>query len=112
MSYEGYDQLLCENGHYFTADTYEDTDHETWRCEICGAQLAWWNAVDVTNGSFDVNPYTKEEVRIDGYVELEIDKPAQEETYKIPSHVGHGVLLDDDLEELDEDEEDEFGAGL
>jgi len=131
MGYEGYEQLLCENGHYSTADAYESIDQKTWQCEVCGARLAWWNAVDETNGSFDVDESGQEtDVRIDGYVELEIDKPAvtetctqcnhvkelQEETYKIPSDVGHKVVWKGDVYKgccaRGLAEHEEFGVGL
>lgn len=109
MSYEGYEQLLCENGHQDSIDAmevmYGDHDQEKWRCEDCGGKLAWFNCVDQTNGSFITDRETGEEVRIDGYVELEVDKPAvtetcehcghtrivEEETYKIPEDQGHRV---------------------
>ena len=49
MSYEGYEQILCTNGHYDTQDCHDSlTD---WRCPSCGARKAWWNAVDQTNDS-------------------------------------------------------------
>src|SRR5574337_345021 len=96
MSYEGYVQLLCEKGHYFTEDYYifglsEDDD---WRCGVCGGHLAWWNCVDLTNGNYEDGIDSK---RIDGYVELEIDQiPAtcptcgqtvEHPNYKIPKDV-------------------------
>jgi len=105
MSYEGYVQILCENGHYECVDCWDDHDPDAWLCEVCGAKMTWWNSVDVTNGSWDYDPTTGEEVRIDGYVELEVDKPpvkekcpccgyeneTEEETYKIPEDKGHRV---------------------
>lgn len=77
MSYEGYEQLLCVNGHERVVDVYEDL--KTWRCS-CGEKLAWFNCVDQTNGSFERDPVTGEDVRIDGYVELEVDREAVGET--------------------------------
>jgi hypothetical protein len=83
MSYEGYTQVLCKNGHYHTYDCYTwscicdtswDIDKQEpreWKCPICQASLAWRNGVNLTNGSFEVNPETGKEERIDGYVELE-----------------------------------------
>ena len=90
MSFEGYYQVLCENGHLNTWDVYSSPE-ENIRCH-CGKKFVWKNLVDQTNGSFDNNN------RIDGYVELEIETKAEEckcskcgnthktglDTYKIP----------------------------
>ncbi len=149
MSYEGYEQLLCENGHYLTEDCYEfdSSDTEEWRCPVCQAKLAWWNSVDITNGSYEdidcddaqyilrthagvrdeevemaervVATGKSERVQIDGYVELEIDKPAEKcvcekcrtehvvagqvTTFKMPVDVGHGVETGDAEEEEKEE---------
>ncbi len=64
MSYEGYYQYLCANGHLRICDCNMDDDSP---CEHCGAEMVWVNCVDVTNGSHD-----EAGTRIDGYVELEI----------------------------------------
>lgn len=70
MSYEGFSQLLCKNGHYWEVDcnelTYLDSFEEYPRCPICGEQIVWENMVDLTNGSYD-----DEGNRIDGFIELE-----------------------------------------
>lgn len=44
MSYEGYEQHICRNGHRFDADCYSTgpTCH-------CGAKPFWSNSVDQTN---------------------------------------------------------------
>lgn len=44
MSYEGYEQHICENGHRF--DIYND---ESPKCYHCGAASVWYNSVDDTN---------------------------------------------------------------
>ena len=75
MSFEGYYQVLCKNGHLYENDVY-NTDLEEWKC-WCGESVAWYNIVDQTNGVYDYDYETGEEdtcTRIDGYVELEIDK--------------------------------------
>lgn len=46
MSYEGYYQVICKNGHYFQRDAY-DEDYAG-KCP-CGADQAWLNSVDDTN---------------------------------------------------------------
>ena len=68
MSYEGYDQVLCENGHYHTYDCWEFWTSEGWVCPNCGAKAVWSNMVDVTNGSWDEETHE----RIDGFVELQL----------------------------------------
>lgn len=100
MSFEGYFQILCENGHYFCPDVYSVANfafksYDEWECPICQAKMAWYNIVDLTNGSEDEdgNP-------IDGYVELEIKEQSKcehcgsvigETIYKIPENGGHKV---------------------
>jgi len=72
MSYEGYTQVLCEKGHFTSYDAYSDTSsNKEWKCPVCKAKRAWYNLVDLTNGSFEGKK------RIDGFVELEVDVPAQ-----------------------------------
>ena len=44
MSYEGYVQMLCANGHYQTDDGETEA-----RCEVCEAKIGWFNGVDDTN---------------------------------------------------------------
>lgn len=55
MSYEGYTEYLCENGHYCTADTCDD-DPDV--CPICDSKLQYFHMVDLTNGEDDTNPNT------------------------------------------------------
>ena len=63
MSYEGYEEYLCENGHYMTANCYDSV----WpQCRSCGHSFSHWHAVDQTNGTEENNPNTmpapKEEI--------------------------------------------------
>ncbi len=78
MSYEGYEQKLCKNGHYWTVDAFEnycgfDNDGFS-NCPCCKEKEVWSNSVDTTNGSFEW--IDGKEVRIDGYIELEEATPA------------------------------------
>jgi hypothetical protein len=57
MSFEGYYQLLCKEGHYYTADAYFHELGDS-PCPVCEAGVAWENLVDTTN------------VETEGYVEL------------------------------------------
>lgn len=56
MSYEGYDEYLCERGHYSQTDAY---DEKLETCPVCGARLAYWSSVDETNGVEDGNELTQ-----------------------------------------------------
>ena len=120
MSFEGYFQRLCKNGHYSELDVYDPTDvpRERWKCDVCGEPLAWEKTVDQTNGTYcacprgraaeaeEHNPnfkciYCGEDGRIDGYVELEMEEQSCLEapaTFKIPERVGHRY---DDKEDAD-----------
>jgi len=90
MSFEGYYQILCSKGHYWEVDCHSFLDHEigSMKCPHCGSEPAWWNLVDVTNGSYD-----EEGRRIDGYVPLKLKErrvchvcgSVLEEVYEIPS---------------------------
>jgi hypothetical protein len=141
MSYEGYEQVLCEKGHLSTFGCWDEWQHNP-ICH-CGAKLVWWNAVDETNGSFEMNPTTGQEERIDGYVELEVLEEGKkcehcgsmigETTYKVPQGVGHAVVQkspescfrygssgscgcwnnkEKDEHGSDEENEERFGVGL
>lgn len=45
MSYEGCEQLLCANGHYWTCDAHDKRSG----CPDCGGEAVWVNDVDETN---------------------------------------------------------------
>lgn len=46
MSYEGYEQCICKNGHYYERDCWA----EDAVCGTCKEESAWYNPVDQTNG--------------------------------------------------------------
>ena len=49
MSFEGYYQFLCKNGHNWEEDVHASSpEHE--KCPYCGLPVIWSNIVDVTNG--------------------------------------------------------------
>lgn len=55
MSYEGYSQLLCRNGHQWSMDATIFSQNVygsklALRCSVCGEQAVWANDVDETNG--------------------------------------------------------------
>lgn len=74
ISYEGYSQLICKNGHNWNVDCNEMPNllYEEPRdmiCPKCKEPEVWENMVNLTNGSYD----TETGERIDGYVELEVE---------------------------------------
>ena len=53
MRFEGFYQILCEEGHYHTYNIFgsiDPIDDPNWRCDICNKKISWWNLVDQTNG--------------------------------------------------------------
>ena len=55
MSYEGYVQYICEDGHYTVTDAYE-VFYDNCNCGKC---MKWHCSVDVTNGYEESCPETK-----------------------------------------------------
>lgn len=98
MSYEGYEQILCEDGHLYTFDCYNHRPYAA-TCP-CGKPFIWWNSVDCTNEPDE------------GYVALVEKTPAEycvcaccnhrhqvkPETYYIPTDQGHQGSPGDDPE--------------
>jgi len=83
MSYEGYVQFLCKNGHAFDRDVYEvDAAEEKTACPVCKEPPIWCNNVDQTNGCMkaDGTPWdwegdTDHSECICGRVDLEVVAP-------------------------------------
>ena len=65
MGWDGFVQVLCKNGHYFTEDYYIYSDYEgNWVCPYCQEKEAWHNIVDTTNCCTVAPEYrTKEKYR-------------------------------------------------
>ena len=92
MSYEGYVEKLCKNGHVDSFDAYDEPDD---KCSTCDAPWAWTHRVDLTNGSDPNDPSTI-------MAPLEVDQESvweechccgnkkliSERTYKIPTNIG------------------------
>ena len=91
MSYEGFSQVLCSNGHLRVFDCWNDNGSldELGKCD-CGASFVYRNMVDETNGIIEDEPKTMSR-------EFEIQTPEEllncnlghthvirEVTYKIP----------------------------
>jgi hypothetical protein len=49
VSYEGYDEYLCEKGHRWAVSCYDDMK----KCPVCCRDAVWHHAVDETNGMLD-----------------------------------------------------------
>lgn len=101
MSFEGYYQVICKNGHHSHTDLNFSTDD--WECPDCEAKCAWWNLVDITNGSYEGMETSGK--RIDGFIEPRVKDKAKTctckecgnihattiQTYHIPKNKGHKV---------------------
>lgn len=53
MSYEGYWEHICIEGHHTSAGAHEDLRDS---CEVCGASITHFRSVDITNGFEPSNP--------------------------------------------------------
>jgi len=95
MSFEGYYQCMCKNGHNWTEELYGLETEAI--CPKCSEKVYWWNLINITNGSYEYDEKTKAEFRIDGYIELtpksrkvcEHCSSVLEEIYYIPIGKGH-----------------------
>ncbi len=66
MSYEGYEEFICENGHYTSIDSsyfsYGTDNIEVQKkmkaCPCCGESYKWHCSVDQTNGYYADEPHT------------------------------------------------------
>jgi hypothetical protein len=88
MSYEGFTQFLCKNGHYWEVDAldpcgindpdYTPQDQNQCDEEVCKSSPIWRNQVDTTNEDYD-HPDS-------GYVVLDRDlNNTVQVVYKIPA---------------------------
>lgn len=75
MSYEGYYQLWCPNGHYWEQNVYAFDEC----CSRCGEHYIVENSVDETNGVEPVGFGW-------GYIQPEVDVPAVTETCEHCNH--------------------------
>lgn len=116
MSYEGYVQCLCKNGHYFEEDErydFAEVRSEYGICGICNSEIIWTNHVDDTNcdqwgaipfdefkKNFLLTPEKRETCNL-GHVHLSAATyriPTMEETKKFQSRLdneGEWELLSD-----------------
>lgn len=52
MSWEGYEENLCENGHYFASSSYMYSELGDLHCPYCEAEAVWGHTIDETNGAY------------------------------------------------------------
>jgi len=91
MSFEGYQQMLCKNGHQIIDNA--DADASKVKCYFCKAPIVWWNIVDDTNcdqyGLVKLKVKTKEiKCTCKECGNIHIKVPV---TYYIPKSKGHLV---------------------
>jgi hypothetical protein len=90
VSYEGYEQDICINGHFFVKDAYDSSR----KCPTCDAEVAFSNSVDDTNcDSWGLIPSEK-------FQELIIKKAVVETC----SHCGHTKQLENPLYKIPDNE--------
>lgn len=101
MSYEGYIQELCANGH-LSEEPESYCDYEVGaRCLVCGAEIVWKNSVDDTNGDacgavpmkmLEISPEKVEETKeeVDGRWVVSIRRTVA--VYRIPSRAETKLL--------------------
>lgn len=76
MSFEGYAQIICVNGH-----RYDDDCHDPRNCYVCDGKPAWVNVVDQTNNPGDDVIPDEEFARF----QITAEAPGKEATYHIPT---------------------------
>jgi len=79
MSYEGYEQVLCANGHLWIEDALKATHEGYDLCQVCKAMPVWSNSVDQTN----CDPEVEKTMR----VELTVQTPTEVKTCGECGHV-------------------------
>lgn len=96
MSYEGYVEGLCEDGHYHSWDCWDDPPLQcnapTGKNTMCGKTWVWSNPVDQTNGSgeeFEAKLEVFEEVKTETCPTCNHTEIVAAIRYKIPEDCGH-----------------------
>lgn len=84
MSYEGYEQYLCENGHYWEEGcSYGNEDPIP--CADCGKPPVWVHSVDTTNDEGEpVVLKLKTPSKLETCPTCQHTKEVTPETYEIP----------------------------
>ena len=80
MSYEGYTQHLCLNGHQWFANAYAENDE----CPYCSENSIWQHEIDETNGTDEEDQNTFE-IKLDVY---------QKEKYSVCQCCGNETITE------------------
>jgi len=87
MSYEGYEQFLCPEGHLWTLDAFwydypsietQNTQNGWPLCPDCKKLPVWKNSIDQTNGCDRLDEKGHHSDCQCGYVELELAEPVKD----------------------------------
>lgn len=85
MSYEGYEQHICKNGHLFGRGAFEESAP---KCS-CGAESVFCNCVDDTNfdevGYIDFEPFKLAEAVTETCEHCGHTRVVSETTYRVPT---------------------------
>lgn len=92
MSYEGYTQVLCANGHYRQYDAYEREWTEK-PCH-CGAAFVWSHEVDDTNCEGEAVKMTLAREAEFQTCDLGHKHQTKERTYIVPPAATSSLLLE------------------
>jgi hypothetical protein len=96
MSYEGFEEGLCEAGHYHSWDCMDDPPITcgalVGKDALCNKLLVWWNAVDQTNDDgkeFQAKLEVLEESVAETCSHCQHTAIVKNRRYKIPTDQGH-----------------------
>ncbi len=85
MSYEGYVQQLCVNGHLSSRDAYDESPEE---CYHCKKNIIWTHHVDQTNGdewAFKIQLEEISCIKAEACAHCGVAKIVEPAKYKIPT---------------------------
>ena len=96
MSYEGFDQLLCSNGHYWTCNAFDNVSYDehgpkeiSLSCPHCKTPSVWSNPIDQTNGGdvgfIDMNQFLVKEKELETCQTCKHSSETAPAIYRIPS---------------------------
>jgi endogenous inhibitor of DNA gyrase (YacG/DUF329 family) len=87
MSFEGFYQVMCKDGHYS-----ETTLEDDYKCWVCGKDSGWKNLVDDTNCDMvgyiplpDIEKFTTKDPVLETCPTCGHTKELESETYRLPT---------------------------
>lgn len=89
MSYEGYTEYLCEDGHHWTQDAYDERPR---MCADCGKRAVWYHDVDQTNGDDDWALLDAIETAAFAQCNYGHTHQVRVARYKIPTTIGYPIV--------------------